>query len=589
MLIYTSYRVLNKSIREIMVTLAALFIVFQSSGQGKSGTVGNNSTSAHASFGMRLRKLPEKITGIYKPVRLQRSFPSGLSCVRLSGDTLKVFFVEKPDKMMSVASFDGGRNWGKSKEEFELPGLRIAGNQCIKSANGELLCVFAVWGKGEGGYRGRLLNLWYCHTDGGGKHWTTPREIFHGYVGALRSFIQLKSGRLLLAFAKAVPEREKAPPKGITDYGWNDIISLYSDDEGKTWKPSENSLKIVSQRSKTTRYGGIEPAIVELKSGKIWMLIRTNSGYLYESYSDDGGKSWEEPKATEFISSNSPAAILRLSDNRIIIFWCSDQCWDNPRSYADGGRGILHAAISDDGGKTWKGFREVLTKPVEDLPKHGDFGTAYSSAIETTDNKVVLASGQGAGRAIVLFDPDWLEDSFAMDDFSNRLVQWTMFDGDSATCLSTLPGEKNREALLVRKSENKKYLNTEAEWNFPMMSQGEMILKVRKNSGSKGINLALTDHFSTCGDTLANEHAVFTFSLDGKKNVWRDAKEDIEIKIQWDIRKERAKLYLNRKLASTAKMQRRPYFGVNYLRIGIPDNAEDMAGYYVRSVRVREK
>lgn len=585
---------LNLLISNVIIVLSVMLLSTVAAGQVETDLKksGGGNFKSDVSFGMRARKVPEKISGIYEPVMVQ-SFPyNEASVVRISADTLKIFFLNterEDDKLMSMTSFDGGLTWGIPEKEFDLPGQAYHANQVIEDHSGKLQCIFTLFEKGEGGFYGRLYNVWYCHTDQSGKNWTSPKEIFRGYIGALQGFTQLKSGRMLAAFAKAVPERIKKPPEGEIDYGWNDIISIYSDDDGKSWRPSENSLKIASRRGTVTRYGGIEPAIVELKNGKVWMLIRTNTGYLYESYSDNGGKSWQQAEPTQFISSNSPAAILRLSDNRIIIFWCSDQCWDNPRSYADGGRGILHAAISDDGGKTWKGFREVLTKPVEDLPKHGDFGTAYSSAIETTDNKVVLASGQGAGRAIVLFDPDWLEDSFAMDDFSNRLVQWTMFDGDSATCLSTLPGEKNREALLVRKSENKKYLNTEAEWNFPMMSQGEMILKVRKNSGSKGINLALTDHFSTCGDTLANEHAVFTFSLDGKKNVWRDAKEDIEIKIQWDIRKERAKLYLNRKLASTAKMQRRPYFGVNYLRIGIPDNAEDMAGYYVRSVRVREK
>src|SRR5690606_35498343 len=60
--------------------------------------------------------------------------------------------------------------------------------------------------------------------------------------------------------------------------------------------------------------------------------------------------------------------------------------------------------------KTWKGFREVINVYcATSSQEKGDRGTAYPSATETSDGNIVLVSGQGESRSIVLFDPDWLE------------------------------------------------------------------------------------------------------------------------------------------------------------------------------------
>lgn len=572
----------------LIIPLFTFLMVIQTSKQINHESLNNiYPFQCSHSFGMRSRKLPKKSSEIYKPVIVQ-SFPSNeTNIVRISNDTLKIFYLSSKgdiDKLMSMTSFNGGLTWGVPEKEFNLPGQAYHANQVIKDHSGKLQCIFTLFEKGEGGYRGRLYNLWYCHTDKDGEKWTVPQEIFHGYIGALQGFIQLKSGRLLATFAKAVPGRVKRPLVGKVDYGWNDIVSLYSDDEGKTWKPSDNSLKVISQPGKATRYGGIEPAIIELKDGRIWMLIRTNQGYLYESYSNNEGESWQNPRQTKFVSSNSPASLLRLADGRIVLFWCSDQWWSTPKSYADGGRQVLHAAISDDEGKTWSGFREVLTKIAGNLPHHGDFGTSYSSAVETEGGKIALVSGQGAGRAIVLFDPDWLEQTSSGDNFSDGLEQWTMFGGDCATQLVYLPHKKDEKALLIRKSANKKQLNTEAVWNFPMTHKGEIILKVRKNSKSQEINIALTDHFSPCNDTMANKHALFIFSVNGKEKVWEESDDNMTIKVRWSIKKKEAILYLNGHLVKEVSIRHQPNFGVNYLRIGIQGDQEDLAGFYIKSI-----
>jgi len=140
-------------------------------------------------------------------------------------------------------------------------------------------------------------------------------------------------------------------------------MTVFSDDLGKTWQRSSNDLAVATGGD-WAESGADEPVVAQLGNGKVWMLIRTQAGFLYESFSDDDGKSWEPPRPTQFRSSNSPASLLRLADGRIVVAW--NNCYDFKEiSYA---REALHVAISNDDGKHWEGPKEVVRcKEPEDL------------------------------------------------------------------------------------------------------------------------------------------------------------------------------------------------------------------------------
>jgi len=553
--------------------------------QMEGASVTDPSTSIE--FGMRMRA-PEPDGDVFAPALIEESPGNEATMIWLQDSTLKIFYINRPgsaDKLMSIASTDHGLSWETSGVVINLPGEAYYANQVLLGKDQELHCVFHIFGTGANGYRNRHLNLWYCKTEDKQQRWTQPREIYDGYVGSIRGFIQLKNGRLIMAFAKAVPGREQRPRSGV-DLGWNEIISLYSDDNGATWERSDNAITIAVDGSKATRYGGVEPSIIELRDGKIWMLIRTTKGNLYASYSNDSGQSWQSPQRTHFISSDSPADLLRLSDDRLVLLWSANQRWDDAGSYAMGGREVLHGAISNDDGRTWKGFREVLTAPVGRGLVRGDRGTAYPSAEETAEKKVAFVSGQGEAKSIVLFDPDWLEQSSAYDDFSQGLEQWTLYGADSLTRLMRL---KDKNVLHIRKSSIGKHSDTEAVWNFPMVSKGEFTAEIEMNNDHKGISIALTDHFSISADTLASRNAVIHFAL--HENVNRMARKNgnrLAVRITWDIEKKKASLFLNEILFSEQEFRRHPVFGLNYLRIGSPAQKEDLSGFYVHSVKVTD-
>jgi hypothetical protein len=547
----------------------------------------NNSVTDTNFFGTRNRALPHDLMNIFEPAYIRQSPGNEATIINAGKGVLKIFYINRPgnaDKMMSIESLDNGLKWSDPVEEFSLPGEAYYANNVVRDQNGELHCVFHIFEKGENGYNGRHLDIWYCHTENKCEKWSSPEKIYSGYVGSIRGFIQLKNNRLLLVFARAVPERSQKPEKGETDYGWNEIISMYSDDLGGTWLSSENGVNIPVESTQVTRYGGVEPVVIELNSNKLWMLIRTNKGYLYESFSDNSGKTWSPPERTNFISSDSPADLLRLSDGRIVMMWSGNKRWDDDRSYANGGREVLHAAISNDDGKTWKGYREVLVSPSGHFIVKRDIGTAYPSAVETEEKKVLFLSGQAEERAIAMFDPDWLEKSTARDNFTEGLSQWSLFGADSTTCLTSLPSNMEKSALIIKKSISNRDHDTEAVWNFPMTKKGKLIINVFLNEESKGINLALTDHFSVSYDTKASQNSAFSCSLDKNKDGLKTG--NLKVAVKWDCSQGKAFIYLNNKMIKEITYGRKAVNGLNYLRVGIPGNEPDSAGYFIKSVKI---
>ncbi len=147
---------------------------------------------------------------------------------------------------------------------------------------------------------------------------------------------QLSTGRLLLPVAHAVPG--SGSEGDLAESG-----CFYSDDAGVTWKQS----KLV--RPTGALRGMAEPCVAELPGGRVLMLARSGTGYLVESWSEDGGITWSPPQNTALPSPCTSLTLQTLPDGRLIVFY--------NHARADG-RGSLFPrcplvyAVSADG-KTW--------------------------------------------------------------------------------------------------------------------------------------------------------------------------------------------------------------------------------------------
>lgn len=109
-----------------------------------------------------------------------------------------------------------------------------------------------------------------------------------------------------------------------------------STDEGKTWKLHGSLL---------APEWALECMITELRDGRLWLLTRTGSGFLWESHSSDKGNTWSEIKASTIPNPGSRFFIRRLASGNLLLV--------NHHGFKGRTRSHLTAQISTDYGATW--------------------------------------------------------------------------------------------------------------------------------------------------------------------------------------------------------------------------------------------
>jgi Neuraminidase (sialidase) len=240
-------------------------------------------------------------------------------------------------------SLDGGRTWSEPFVILHNDGkMNTMSPSFLRLRSGKLAMSYNVKNS-----QADNRVLFRTSTDEG-KTWGAPVKVNSatGYWGINNArLVQLKSGRVL------------APLWFVND--WNqshhtrDAVA-YSDDEGQTWRESE--IVDVPQG----RRGADEPGVVELRDGKVLMIIRTDMGKIYRSYSSDAGAHWTAAEATVLDSPTAPAAIARIPvTGDLLLLWNNRP--PGPTHMQD--RFPLASAISRDEGQTWEHIRNLDATP----------------------------------------------------------------------------------------------------------------------------------------------------------------------------------------------------------------------------------
>ena len=424
----------------------------------------------------------------------------------------------------------------------------------------------------------RCIDIWHCRSGIDTLDFEPPRCVWRGYTGALNSVVQLRDGRILLPFSYSIPARWNNRGRTLADFsyrGYYRSTVLFSDDQGAIWNTAPQSLP-VPVPDISYAYGAVEPVAVELGDGRVWMVIRTQMGRFYEAFSRDG-LHWSDPRPTRLLSSDSPAGLVRLADGRIVLLW--NNCLRFP--YAYGGRHVLHAAISADDGATWRGFREVYRDPrnAEPPPVRGDHGTAYPFPVATAGDRVLFASGQGAGRrALSVLDPAWLEVDRQTDDFDAALEGWSVF-GTAGVAVVEHPGGRPARAVRVSNPDGRP---AAAVRNFPLLRRGRLELTLRPASGWSGARIVVTDHFSVPFDGEDDLHAVFVAEVSADTG---SGDAPLPVMLDWDCDARRASLQVAGGPAAAA-VQLRESPGPSYLRLRCRGEQPDAAGFLIERCHV---
>ncbi len=221
----------------------------------------------------------------------------------------------------------------------------------------------------------RHQGAWHATSHDNGKSWSAPRPG----KDAVHGGIQLHDGSVLIA-----SYREE---KGS--------IGVY-----RSVHPESTCTLLATIGG--TAYGGVrlgEPHVVQLHSGRIVMMIRATAVpyddtdprcVLWESYSDDNGRTWAPPFATGLWG--FPPHLLLLSDGGVL-------CSYGYRRKPYGQR----ACISHDG-VTWDPRNEVVLR--DDAP-NGDLG--YPASVELDSLRILTVYYQPdvpAGTVQRMHPPD---------------------------------------------------------------------------------------------------------------------------------------------------------------------------------------
>jgi predicted neuraminidase len=204
----------------------------------------------------------------------------------------------------------------------------------------------------------RWWGMLMTSTDGG-QRWSMPRRLPEGILGPVKNKpVELADGTIVC-------------PSSTEHDGWRLHLET-TRDLGRSWTR-------IGPLNDGQSKGAIQPSILFHRDGR-WQLLardRRRVGYIWTSWSDDGGQTWSELESTGLPNPSSGTDAVTLADGRQLLVYNHTQ-----RASEDAGsgssRGILNVAVSDDGA-AWQAAL-VLER------SEGEY--SYPAVIQTTDGLV---------------------------------------------------------------------------------------------------------------------------------------------------------------------------------------------------------
>ncbi len=289
--------------------------------------------------------------------------------------TAKAGADDSPCEIDGKYSTDGGLTWGPDFTLIPNDAMNLMSVSLLRLKSGEIMMVYGRR------YSNSKAWMYARFSKDEAKTWSKDYLVtpILGYQGMNNArVIQLKGGRLLApVFFCRGESWEK-------DYFFWDMV-YYSDDNGRTWTTKGQKVTVDG-----CGYGADEPGLVELKDGRVMMLIRTDLKQIYRCYSSDKGESWSKPEPMGLTAPSCNATCVRIPSTKdLLLIWNNHPTERNP----------LTCAISQDEGRTWKHI-----KNLEDTPKG-----SYSYTSITFVGKTAVLSYYEAGcmLKVAVVDVAW--------------------------------------------------------------------------------------------------------------------------------------------------------------------------------------
>lgn len=413
-----------------------------------------------------------------------------------------------------------------------------------------------------------------------------------------------------------------------------------SDDDGDSWRRIDlKPVPNVSQMSPGDRRphwfnDGCEPTVAELKDGSLLLAVRTSGPHAAFYRSSDGGETWSEGAPNSaFWQANTMPYLFRLRDGRLLFIWNNTQLlptreaveypeldkatlagrWESVFTNRD----ALHAAISEDDGSTWIGFREVILNPIRNAPDFRQLGNDFvqehdksvhqTQAIELPTGKVLLALGQNvASRRMVVFDPAWLYETSRRDDFRQGLENlsthlyaksltggwrgwaghcaWNRVSGALLVREPDTDADSVREALQLCRITDPRLVSDRqgVVWNFPAVRVGMLEISCRLEG--EGFQLALSDHWmNPCDEFNPSRSPIcrhFT-AKDLPMGKW------CKVAVEWGS--EMVRFSVDGQCIAEESIRAMPMYGLSYVHLQTLAAEMDAKGVYFRSFSAKAR
>jgi predicted neuraminidase len=153
----------------------------------------------------------------------------------------------------------------------------------------------------------------------GGATWSTPERLPEGILGPIKNKpVQLANGDILC-------------PSSTENEGWRVHFEILRDD-GRRWLNT-------GPLNDPAQFGAIQPAVLVHPQGKLQAIGRSRQGKIFEIWSEDGGLTWGQMRATALPNPNSGIDAVTLKDGRHLVVY----------NHTPKGRSPLNVAVSGNG------------------------------------------------------------------------------------------------------------------------------------------------------------------------------------------------------------------------------------------------
>ncbi len=392
-------------------------------------------------------------------------------------------------------------------------------------------------------------------------------------------------------------------------------FTYVSCDDGVSWQKSNvintpPHQKGGAHKGVRWNHGAVEPTVVQIGDGRLWMVMRTAQDCHYQSFSVDGGLTWCEPTPSPFYGTITMPTFFTLGDGRILLFWSNTTplpemesatgVWDDVFT----NRSASHVAISEDGGESWIGLRELI---LDERRNAADFGSVegrdksvhQAQAVEVAPGKILVSVGQNVlNRKMLLFDVEWLYESQRSSDFSDGLDSWSAFryykgivghcgyNRQAPTLLVDHPDGKDAQVLKIGYSPNEALVEDRdgAVWNFPAAKCGEVTLRVMLPEGGQSVDLIINDRWFNPTDIVARDECQYLLPLSRKQLKIKDSSWH-EVRLAWQYNQP-ATIYVDGKRRGTTEIVTTTIHGSSYLHL-LGGETPDAVGELIESVQAR--